>query len=191
MFAYTVPLVTASRATPHPVAPPPITKTSNSGVFFKALMCTDLDGRGTFGRSPGTFSAAVTDKKGFYRRTNWHTLPGVSLRMVPTFASAHTEYILRISRYLGFLWAVTANTGIFLRGLKLCRESRTQQVLLVTKVKIGGNHTFFSDNNALIWKKKCHTLLCILWLFQNNCCLIMIISEKCMVTLSYFLFGFQ
>ena len=34
-------------------------------------------------------------------------------------------YILCISRYLGFLWVVPTNTGIFLRGLKLCGENRT------------------------------------------------------------------
>ena len=37
----------------------------------------------------------------------------------------HCAYILRISRYSGFLWVVPANTGIFLRRLKLRRESRT------------------------------------------------------------------
>ena len=34
-------------------------------------------------------------------------------------------YVLRISRYSGFLGVVPTNTGIFLRGLKLCGESRT------------------------------------------------------------------
>ena len=48
---------------------------------------------------------------------------------------------------------VRTNIGIFLRGLKLCGESRTQQELLVSKKKIGGNHTFFGDNKASIWKK--------------------------------------
>ena len=60
-----IPLVTESSATPHPVAPPPITNTSNSGVFFKALICTDLDGRGMFGLSSVAFPAAFTDKNGF------------------------------------------------------------------------------------------------------------------------------
>ena len=46
-----------------------------------------------------------------------------------------------------------SNTGIFLRGLKLCGESRTQQELLVYQVKIGGNHAFFRDNKASIKKK--------------------------------------
>ena len=59
--------------------------------------------------------------------------------------------VLRIRRYSGFLGVVPTNTGIFLRGLKLCRESRTQQVLLVSKMKIGGNHAFFRDNKASIW----------------------------------------
>ena len=37
----------------------------------------------------------------------------------------YCAYLLRISRYSGFLWVVPANTGIFLCGLKLCEESRT------------------------------------------------------------------
>ena len=44
---------------------------------------------------------------------------------------------------LGFLLVVPTNTGIFLRRLKLCGERRTQQVLLVSKMKIGRNHAFF------------------------------------------------
>ena len=42
---------------------------------------------------------------------------------------------------------------LHLHDLKLCRESRTKQVLLVSKKKIGGNHAFFKDNKALIWEK--------------------------------------
>ena len=34
-------------------------------------------------------------------------------------------YVLRISRYSGFLWVMLTNTGIFLRGLKLSGESRS------------------------------------------------------------------
>ena len=60
-----LPLVTASRATPHPVAPPPITKTSNSGVYFSELVCTVLDGKGTFDLTTGILSAAFTVKRGF------------------------------------------------------------------------------------------------------------------------------
>ena len=37
----------------------------------------------------------------------------------------YCAYVLRISRYSGSLWVVPTNTGIFLRGLKLCGESRT------------------------------------------------------------------
>ena len=37
----------------------------------------------------------------------------------------YCAYVLRISRYSGFLWVVPANTGIFLRGLKPYGESRT------------------------------------------------------------------
>ena len=72
----------------------------------------------------------------------------------------YCAYVLCISRYSAFLWVVPTNTGIFLRGLKLCRENRTQQVLLVSKKKIRDNHAFFRDNKASIWKKR-HTLLYI------------------------------
>ena len=37
----------------------------------------------------------------------------------------YCAYVLRIARYSGFLWVVPTNTGIFLRGLILCGESRT------------------------------------------------------------------
>ena len=57
------------------------------------------------------------------------------------------------------------NAGISLRGLKLCGGSRTLQVLLVSKKKIGGNHAFFKDTKASIWEKR-HTLLCILLLLR-------------------------
>ena len=75
----------------------------------------------------------------------------MQLRTVPTFATA--QNVLCISRYSGFLWVMPSNTGIFLRSLKLYRESRTQQEFLVSKVKIEGNHAFFRDNKASIWKR--------------------------------------
>ena len=71
---------------------------------------------------------------------------------MPTFVTAHTFCASR--RYSGFLWVVPTNTGIFLRGLKLCGKSSTIQVLLVSKKKVWGNHAFFRDNKASIWKKK-------------------------------------
>ena len=37
----------------------------------------------------------------------------------------YCAYVVRISRYSDFLSAVLINTGIFLRGSKLCGESRT------------------------------------------------------------------
>ena len=37
----------------------------------------------------------------------------------------YCAYVLRISRYSDFLSVMPTNTGIFLRGLKLCRESRS------------------------------------------------------------------
>ena len=54
--------------------------------------------------------------------------------------------VLRISRYSDFLSVMLTNTGIFLRGTKLSGESRSYQVLLVSKKKIEGNHAFFRDN---------------------------------------------
>ena len=58
----------------------------------------------------------------------------------------YCAYVLRIARYSGFLWVVPTNTGIFLRSLKLYRESRTYQMSLVSQKKIGGNHAFFREN---------------------------------------------
>ena len=62
----------------------------------------------------------------------------------------YCAYVLRISRYLGFLWVVPTNTGIFLRGLKLYGESRTYQLPLVSQKKIGGNHAFFRETEVSI-----------------------------------------
>ena len=38
---------------------------------------------------------------------------------------SYCAYVLRVSRYSGFLWVVPTNTGIFLRGLEIYGESRT------------------------------------------------------------------
>ena len=72
---------------------------------------------------------------------------------------SYCAYVLYISKYSGVIWVVPTNTGIFLCGLKLWGESRTQQVLFEPKKKIGGNHAFFRDKKASILKKKIHTLL--------------------------------
>ena len=72
---------------------------------------------------------------------------GRCLLLLLRISSAHLEI-------LGFLIsAVLVSTGIFLRDLKLCRESTTYQVLLVSK--------------KLQFGKERHTLLCILKLFTN------------------------
>ena len=84
----------------------------------------------------------------------------------------YCAYVLRILRYSGFLWVGPTNTGIFWRGLKLCGESRTQQVLLVSKKKIGGNHVFFRDIKASIWRKNaihCLVFYCFFRLLLLNC----------------------
>ena len=82
---------------------------------------------------------------------------------MPTFVTAHTFCASRNTRvsYVVVPIAceqtsrraqamVSTNTGIFLRDLKLGGESRTWQVLLVSKKKIWGNHAFFIDNKAFI-----------------------------------------
>ena len=58
------------------------------------------------------------------------------LRTVPTIVTVHFEI-------LGFPLGV-AYRDIFVRF---------KQVILVSKKKIGGNHAFFRDNKASIWKK--------------------------------------
>ena len=69
--------------------------------------------------------------------------------------------------------------GYFCAVLNYAEKAGTQQ--------IGGNHAFFRDNKALIWKKTPYIAL-YFTAFLNYCCLI--ISEKCMVTPN-FLSGFQ
>ena len=61
---------------------------------------------------------------------------------------------------------VLINTGIFLCGSKLCGESRTKQVILVSKEKNEGN-PHFSEIIKLQFGKERHTLLCILELSTN------------------------
>ena len=51
------------------------------------------------------------------------------------FVTAHLFYASRYT-YSGFLWVRPTNAGIFLRGFDLCGESRTEQVLLLSKKKI-------------------------------------------------------
>lgn len=53
------PLVTASRAQPHPVAPPPITRISNSDMFRKVSIWASLEG-GSLLTGSETYSAAST-----------------------------------------------------------------------------------------------------------------------------------
>ena len=94
----------------------------------------------------------------------------------------YCAYVLRISRYSGFVWVVPTNTGIFLRGLKLCRKSRTLQVLLVSRKKIWGNYAFFRDNKASIWKKTaihCFVFYCFFT--------IIVALKKCEVTPNFLL----
>ena len=106
------------------------------------------------------------------------------LRTVPTIVTAHMFCASRDPR-ASYGWCLLKH-GYFC-ALKLCGESRTQQVILMSKKKSWGNHTFFRYNNASIWKKATYIALYFTG-FLNYCCLI--ISEKCLVTPN-FLFGFQ
>ena len=110
---------------------------------------------------------------------------GISLRTVPTMVTAYTFCASRDTR-VSYGWCLLIKE-YFLRGLKLCGESITYQVILVSKKKIGVNHAFFRDNKASIWKKAPYIALYFA-AFWNNCCLI--ISKKCLVTPNFF-FGFQ
>ena len=49
----------------------------------------------------------------------------VGLRLKDGAYYCYCAYVLPISRYSDFLSVMLTNTGIFLRGLKLCRESRS------------------------------------------------------------------
>ena len=49
----------------------------------------------------------------------------------------YCAYVLRISRYSGFLWVVPTNTGIFLSGLKLCEEAELSKCSWYPKRKFG------------------------------------------------------
>ena len=84
-----------------------------------------------------------------------NTKNSISVKDSAYFVTAHTFCASRDTR-ISYGWCL--QTGIFWRGLKLCGESRTYQVLLVSKKKIGGNHAFSRGNKASIWKKR-HTLL--------------------------------
>ena len=53
------------------------------------------------------------------------------------------EYLAQVKMKLR---TVPTNTEVFLCGLWLCGKSRSQQGLLESKKKIGGNHAFFRDN---------------------------------------------
>ena len=63
---------------------------------------------------------------------------------------------------------VLINTKRFLHGSKLCEETRTSQVILVSKKKSGGiATTHFLEKIKLQNGKERQTLLCILKLFTN------------------------
>ena len=75
-------------------------------------------------------------------------------------------YVLRISRYSGFLWVVPTNTGIFLRGLKLYGETVLSKCFWYLIRKLGVT-MHFSEIIKLRFRKKSHTLLYILAVFRD------------------------
>ena len=97
------------------------------------------------------------------------TLPGLEiqikqLRTVPTFVTAHLFYASRdtiVSNGWNLLiWKYSCAVSNYADKAELSKWS------WYLKKKIGGNHAFFRDNKASIWRKKRHTLLCILLLFR-------------------------
>ena len=82
----------------------------------------------------------------------------------------YCAYILRILKYSDFPWIVLTYTGIFLRSLKLCGESRTNcskcSWYPPPKKKMGVT-VHFSEIIKFQFGKNCHTLLYILALFRN------------------------
>ena len=77
----------------------------------------------------------------------------------------YCAYVLLISWYSGFLWVVATNTGVFLRGLKLCGEAELSKCFWYPKIKFGVTMHFSEIIKLQFWKK-CHTLLCFLLLFR-------------------------
>ena len=73
-----------------------------------------------------------------------------------------------MSRYSGFLWVVPSNTEIFLRGLILCGESNTWQVLLVSNRKFGVTMHFAEIRKLQFGKKNRHTFALYFTAFSNN-----------------------
>ena len=78
---------------------------------------------------------------------------------------------------------VPTNTGIFLRGLNLCGERRTLQVLVVSKKKIGVT-MHFSEIIKLQYGIKLHTLLCF-WIpiVLAKICLSRIVTNRAKIAL--------
>ena len=72
----------------------------------------------------------------------------IQTRSIPSLVSR--KVVVNVSFKDGTCFCLCASRGIFLRSLKLCRESRTLQVLLVSKTKIGGKPCIFQRNKAPI-----------------------------------------
>ena len=72
----------------------------------------------------------------------------------------YCTYLLRISRYSGFLWVVPTNTGIFLRGLlNYAEKAELSKCFQYPERNFGGNHAFFRDKEASILDKSSYISL--------------------------------
>ena len=78
-------------------------------------------------------------------------------------------------------------TGKIFAQFKTMRRKQNLASALGIQKKIGGNHAFFRENEAWIWKRTPYIAL-YFKAFYKYCWLI--IFEKCVVTPN-FLFGFQ
>ena len=77
----------------------------------------------------------------------------------------YCAYVLRISRYSGFLWVVPTNTGIFLCGFNCAEKAELSKWFWYSKRKLGVT-MHFSEIIKLQFGGKRHTVLCILLFFR-------------------------
>jgi len=60
------------------------------------------------------------------------------------------SHLARLTVNMTVLRTVPTNKRYFFPGVWLCRKRRSQQVLLKSEKKTGGNHAFFKDNSWII-----------------------------------------
>ena len=143
----------------HPIHPQP-NKTKTSFCALVGLLLTELN---------HYYNDSIDWSMILAAQSNINICDTAPFRMAPTFVTAHTFCVSRDTR-ISYGWCLLIQ-GLFLRGLKLCGESRTLQVRLVSKKKIRSNHAFFRDNKASIWKKNaihCFVFYCFFELLLLN-----------------------